>query len=41
MMWRNVVPMGNSIRPVFLTLPTRENAFVPFDFSVPIEAKEW
>ncbi len=38
MMWRRVVPIGNSMRPVFLTLPTSENALVPLERSVPIEA---
>ena len=32
---RNVVPIGTSIKPLFLTRPARANIFVPLLFSVP------
>ena len=35
---RSVVPMGTSTRPVLWIFPPRANTFVPFEFSVPIEA---
>ena len=37
MIWRRVVPMGTSIRPVLTTLPVRAKAFVPWLRSVPME----
>ena len=33
-----VVPIGTSTKPTLLILPAKANTFVPFDFSVPIEA---
>ena len=33
----SVVPIGTSIRPVFLILPASENAFVPALPSVPMD----
>ena len=36
--WRRVVPMGTSTRPVLFTLPTREKTLVPLLFSVPMAA---
>src|SRR5271157_3257578 len=38
MIWRSVVPIGTSISPVLLTLPTSENTFVPLHPLLPTEA---
>src|SRR5208283_1136511 len=40
MISRRVIPMGTSIRPVFLIFPVKANTFVPFDFSVPYDANQ-
>src|ERR1019366_2161769 len=36
--FRSVVPIGTSIRPVLVILPARANTFVPLLFSVPMPA---
>src|SRR5687768_17292774 len=35
---RKVIPIGTSMRPVWLTCPLRAKTFVPLLFSVPIDA---
>src|SRR5512143_2948569 len=39
MIFRSVIPIGTSTRPVFFTLPTSENIFVPLLLSVPIDVR--
>ena len=37
---RSVVPIGISTRPVLVILPPSAKTFVPFDFSVPMDANQ-